>query len=178
MESNELKKNAASEELDVLQNNQTDEAATPGETIKSADIENEPSAPEPISLTPDLPEPASDSDLSEVPVSEVLEIPEIVQETKDVIEQTPEVAPEKDEAEVKVKKPRKTQTQIHPEPVPLPLIEASGTPETVLIDHIVQVVAEADDDDDDLFSDHEPDAHSIPIHDYSSYSKVQLINIV
>ncbi len=176
MESNELKKNAVSEEPDVLQNEQKDEAATPGEPVKSADIENEPSAPEPISLTPELPEPASDPDLPEVPVEEVLEIPEIVIETEAALEKTPDLVPEKDETAVKVKKPRKTHTQIHPEPIPSPLIEAAGTPETVLIDHIVQVVAEADDDDDDLFSDHEPDAHTIPIHDYSSYSKVQLIN--
>jgi len=67
------------------------------------------------------------------------------------------------------------ETSAATEAIPLPLKEVSGTAETALIDQIVQVDVESD-DDDDLFSDREPDANAIPIHDYSSYSKIQLIN--
>ena len=59
--------------------------------------------------------------------------------------------------------------------IPKPVIEVAGIAETTLIDQIVQVPEESD-DDDDLFSDRESDVHAIPIHDYSSYSKIQLVN--
>ncbi|HZK95391.1 MAG TPA: DUF349 domain-containing protein [Prolixibacteraceae bacterium] len=69
-------------------------------------------------------------------------------------------------AEKEVQEPAST------EATPVPMKEVS---ETALIDQIVQVPVETE-DDDDLFSDREPDANAIPIHDYSSYSKIQLIN--
>jgi Domain of Unknown Function (DUF349) len=59
--------------------------------------------------------------------------------------------------------------------IPIPVQEISGAAETTLIDQIVQV-ADLTDEDDDLFSEHESDGHTIPIHDYSSYSKIQLVN--
>ncbi len=59
--------------------------------------------------------------------------------------------------------------------IPIPVQEVSGTAETTLIDQIVQVTDDTE-EDDDLFSEHEPDGHAIPIHDYSSYSKIQLVN--
>ena len=68
-----------------------------------------------------------------------------------------------------------SETSKETEKIPLPVAVVAGAVETVLIDQMVQSAQETD-DDDDLFSDHEPDANTIPIHDYSSYSKIQLVN--
>ncbi len=59
--------------------------------------------------------------------------------------------------------------------IPMPVSEVAGTSENTLIDQIVQIPQDIE-EDDDLFSDGEPDTHLIPVHDYSSYSKVQLVN--
>ena len=59
--------------------------------------------------------------------------------------------------------------------IPTPVSEVAGTNENTLIDQIVQLSQESE-EDDDLFGDGEPDGHIIPVHDYSSYSKVQLVN--
>jgi len=107
----------------------------------------------------------------EVPV--VVIIPELVEELEISAVPISEVKVENIEITVPVYEV--------PEPVvnlgniPRPVKEVAGTAETTLIEQIVQVSNDLE-DDDDLFSDREPDAHAIPIHDYSSYSKVQLVN--
>ena len=78
--------------------------------------------------------------------------------------------------EIEVKDVQEVEPSADNENIPTPITGLAGKTETVLIDQIVQTSEVTDDDDDDLFSDKEPDANVIPIHDYSSYSKIQLIN--
>ncbi len=59
--------------------------------------------------------------------------------------------------------------------IPTPVDVSAIANENTLIDQIVQA-SEQTEEEDDLFSDHESDVHSIPIHDYSSYNKNQLVS--
>jgi hypothetical protein len=146
MESNELKKNAASEEIEVVKNVENVEknevtTTTSTPALECADIEDETAVEKAEPLPVDISEPLSE------PVQDP--VPEFIQESAPV-----------------------------PEQLPLPVAEepeVAEDMETALIDQIVQV-SEDPDEDDDLFSDSEPDATAIPVHDYSSYNKTQLIN--
>jgi len=158
MESNELKRNAASEEIEVVNNVENVEieevtATTSVPVLEGTDIEDETTfkeaEPLPVNISEPLTEPIKDP-VPEIEQESVPE-PEILQSS---IAEEPEISIE----------------EIHN-----PIIEATENAETALIDHIVQTSVESD-DDDDLFSDKEPDVNLIPIHDYSSYSKTQLIN--
>ncbi|MCX6239556.1 MAG: DUF349 domain-containing protein [Bacteroidia bacterium] len=176
MKSNELKKNVVSEEIEVLKNGEIvekDEDTTSVATLESADNENEASIEEveasPGNLSELVPEPVPES------------IPELVTEPyqlQESVSDEPKVSEEETHNQVsldEMKEVHETEPVVDTETIPLPLTEVAGTAETILIEQIVQVPEETD-DDDDLFSDREPDANSIPIHDYSSYSKIQLIN--
>jgi hypothetical protein len=165
MESNKLKKNATSKEIEVLKNDETIEqgdAAASVATLESADNGDEILAEGIETLSDDL------SELSTEPVSEIVSetIPEPV--TEPVPETIPETMPEPVTEPV-------TEPETIPEVVPQQIIEDAGTTETSLIDQMT-LVPEVSDEEDDLFSDREPDSHAIPIHDYSSYSKIQLVN--
>jgi hypothetical protein len=158
MESNELKRNAASEEIEVVDNVENVEieevtATTSVPVLEGTDIEDETILEEAEPLPVNISEPLTESIQDPVPEIEQESVPEpeILQSS---IAEEPEVSIE----------------EIHN-----PIIEVTEDAETALIDHIVQTPVESD-DDDDLFSDREPDVNLIPIHDYSSYSKTQLIN--
>ncbi len=214
MESNELTKKAASEEIEVLKNVEeieNDEATTSVATLESADnetlveeVESSPVVlyePEPELVPESIPELLPEITPELLPESVPELVPEITPEL--ALESAPEIVPEPNllatltsyeveapeekmqdvvseintKNDVDVKDVQEPETSVATEAIPLPLKEVSGTAETALIDQIVQVEVESDDDDDDdLFSDREPDANAIPIHDYSSYSKIQLIN--
>lgn len=108
-------------------------------------------------------------------VAEEVKVPEIV--ISDVaIEEVKVTEMLLDASSAEVKDDQETEPSIEKDNIPIPLTEVAGTTETVIIDQMVQATEAVDDDDDDLFSDREPDANVIPIHDYSSYSKIQLIN--
>ena len=185
MESNELKKNAASEVKELLKNGEM----TPGEvTLEGTDLEKEIVSEEVDSSRIDLSESITDPEPSEVIATEVLEVPEstevvpapeIIEVHKVVLKAkvqkaTPAVksvlVKEADTERVEEEEPVINLTNI-----PKPVHEVAGTAETTLIEQIVQVQEDTE-DDDDLFNDIEADAHAIPIHDYSSYSKIQLVN--
>jgi len=158
MESNELKRNAASEEIEVVNNVENVEieevtTTTSVPALEGADIEDETTLEEAEPLPVNISEPLTESIQDPVPEIEQESVPE------------PEILQSliAEEHEVLIE-------EIHN-----PIIEVTEEAETALIDHIVQTSVESD-DDDDLFSDREPDANLIPIHDYSSYSKTQLIN--
>jgi len=143
MESNELKKNAASEEIEVLKSGRTrkkDEAATAEAASGSSDNVKE-------TLSEDL-----------------LALPDIllVPDTKPVAEPEKELSqgPESSTVSEQISEP----IEQHPD----------SDKEPSLIQ--VTAIEEVEDEDDDLFSDREPDGHLIPVHDYSSYSKNQLVN--
>jgi hypothetical protein len=183
MESNELKKSEASEETGLLKNVENDEATPSVADLKSTDVENDLSAEEVESsfvvLSESLTDPVFVSDSAEEDVEEVLEesldsAPALEGEVNvEVFHDTlfsPEVELVSEVDDVPEIKP-----VLNLDAIPKPFVEVAGTAETALIDQIVQIPDEAD-DDDDLFSDSEPDAHAIPIHDYSSYSKIQLVN--
>jgi hypothetical protein len=183
MESNELKKSEASEETGLLKNVENDEATPSVADLKSTDVENDVSAEEVESsfvvLSESLTDPVFVSDSAEEDVEEVLEesldsAPALEGEVNvEVFHDTlfsPEVELVSEVDDVPEIKP-----VLNLDAIPKPFVEVAGTAETALIDQIVQIPDEAD-DDDDLFSDSEPDAHAIPIHDYSSYSKIQLVN--
>ena len=145
MESNELNKNATSEEIEVLKNDEVveqDEATSSVVSPGSTAFENE-----------ILVEKTQSSPLV------------IIEETHDY----PHLL-----ADIEEPKP-----PVELDPIPSPKVDE--TLETMSIEQIDLIQEETDsnddnDDDDDLFSDREPDAHAIPIHDYSSYSKIQLVN--
>ena len=197
MESNELKKNAASDETELLKNGEvTAEEVTP----KGTDSDNSVPAEKSLDSSPDI-----ESDSLKDPVtieesaieivslgtdSEEVNVPEIVEKLKAKVEIPKQVEEQSliEEAlasepiEVVFNKsalvedePENSEPLINLDTIPKPVLEVAEAGETTLIDQIVQV-AEESDDDDDLFSDREPDAHAIPIHDYSSYSKIQLVN--
>ncbi|MEI7523137.1 MAG: DUF349 domain-containing protein [Mariniphaga sp.] len=197
MESNELKKNAASDETELLKNGEvTAEEVTP----KGTDSDNAVPAEKSLDSSPDI-----ESDSLKDPVtieesaieivslgtdSEEVNVPEIVEKLKAKVEIPKQVEEQSliEEAlasepiEVVFNKsalvedePENSEPLINLDTIPKPVLEVAEAGETTLIDQIVQV-AEESDDDDDLFSDREPDAHAIPIHDYSSYSKIQLVN--
>lgn len=183
MESNELKKSEASEETGLLKNVENDEATPSVADLKSTDVENDVSAEEVESsfvvLSESLTDPVFVSDSAEEDVEEFLEesldsAPALEGEVNvEVFHDTlfsPEVELVSEVDDVPEIKP-----VLNLDAIPKPFVEVAGTAETALIDQIVQIPDEAD-DDDDLFSDSEPDAHAIPIHDYSSYSKIQLVN--
>jgi len=158
MESNELKKNAASEENEVVNNVENVEiedvtATTSVPDLDGADIEDETTLEEAEPLPVNISEPITESIQDPVPEIEQESVPET-----EILQ-----SPIAEEPEVSI------------EEIYNPIIEVTEDAETALIDHIVQTPVESD-DDDDLFSDREPDANLIPIHDYSSYSKTQLIN--
>jgi hypothetical protein len=179
MESNELKKSEVSEETEFLKKDENNEISILADDVLSANPEKDQSDEE-VESSPDN---FSESVLDEVLIAVATEeeptvavVPEDegaaeVSEFQEVtdkmviaadIEPAEEVIPE-------------IEPSVNLESIPKPLPEVSGTNEITLIDQIVQV-AEEPDDDDDLFNDREYDAHAIPIHDYSSYSKIQLIN--
>ncbi len=184
MESNELKKSEASEESGLLKNVENDEATSSAAELKSTDIENEASVEEIESLTVELSDPLIDpvlittsvneevEDVSEPEPQELAAVPSAGAPEDQTLEiaSVPEV-----EAVPEVNDILESEPVINLDTIPKPVTEVAETAETTLIDQIVQV-AEESDEDDDLFSDREPDAHVIPIHDYSSYSKIQLIN--
>ena len=158
MESNELKRNAASEENEVVNivENVDIEEVTSMASVSAAEgagIEDETTLEEAKPLSVNISEPLTEPIEDPVPEIEQESVPEaeILQSS---IAEEPEVSIEE---------------------IQNPIIEVTEDAETTLIDHIVQTPVESD-DDDDLFSDREPDANLIPIHDYSSYSKTQLIN--
>ncbi len=122
-------------------------------------------APEPDLLSQSAVE---DVEISDEETDEHVSVAE--NETQDSVSENNIVQPEAEGNNVS-----EPETATDSEAIPLPLKEVSGAAETTFIDQIVQVPVESD-DDDDLFSDREPDANAIPIHDYSSYSKIQLIN--
>ncbi len=197
MESNELKKNAASEETELLRN---DEVTPEEATLESTDSENVVSAEERVDPAPDkesdsLSDPIGvEDEIIEVAApkdeSEEVKVPEIVEEpiAKSEVPKSEKRPAIKKELKAKVvqeanleesilveKEIEITEPVINLGNIPKPVIEVAGIAETTLIDQIVQVPEESD-DDDDLFSDRESDVHAIPIHDYSSYSKIQLVN--
>jgi hypothetical protein len=184
MESNELKKSEASEETGFLKNVENDEATPSVADLKGTDVENDVSEEEVESSSVDLSESLTDpvllSDSAEQDVEEVSEEESLdcapaleagvnVDEPQDTIF-SPEVEVVSEVIDFPEIKP-----VLNLDTIPKPFVEVAGTAETTLIDQIVQIPDEAD-DDDDLFSDSEPDTHAIPIHDYSSYSKIQLVN--
>jgi len=180
MESNELKKGLVSEETDFLKNGKNDEATTIASTSESTDPEDgvaENEVDPPFELTDPIPDPLEVA-ASAVEIEEESEIPEKVAGAEEEESELPEAS---EEVVVFAETDNNANTFDEQEPlinldnIPKPVSEIGSTPETTLIDQIVQVTAESD-DDDDLFSDREPDAHAIPVHDYSSYSKIQLIN--
>ena len=213
MESNELNKNAASEEAELLQN---DEVAPVQVAPKSTEPEKVVSIdevePTPVKLPDSLTDPVltevQEGGVSEepeakveVPVPELAEVPAVEElantnvsvepkvkakaKTREAVivaepieEKLPEVAISETKIEnvaITVPEIEVAEPVINLENIPIPVVEVADAAETTLIDQIVQVAVDSE-DDDDLFSDREPDAHAIPIHDYSSYSKVQLVN--
>jgi hypothetical protein len=184
MESNELKKSEASEETGFLKNVENDEATPSVADLKGTDVENDVSEEEVESSSVDLSESLTDpvllSDSAEQDVEEVSEEESLdcapaleagvnVDEPQDTIF-SPEVEVVSEVIDFPEIKP-----VLNLDTIPKPFVEVAGTAETTLIDQIVQIPDDAD-DDDDLFSDSEPDTHAIPIHDYASYSKIQLVN--
>jgi hypothetical protein len=157
MESNELKKNETSEEIGVVNDGGT------VENIEATIVASEPESSN-IEIEDEK------VNLSSGIETEVEAVPEVVE-----VDVAGEAIAE-EQLEEPICEVGEPEAILDSEDLPKPLIEDAGTTETVLIDQIVQAVAEIDDDDDDLFSDREPDANAIPIHDYSSYSRVQLIN--
>jgi len=214
MESNELNKNAASEEVELLQN---DEVAPPQVAPESTEPEKVVSIEEVEPSLVKLPASLTDPVLAEVLAEGVSEEPEAKVEVPvaglsevvgiEAAVNTNETVEPRAKAKVKIKAalvvpesieevrvPEVSITEIKAdnieigalekevvEPVikldniPKPVVEVADAAETTLIDQIVQVPDDSE-EDDDLFSDREPDAHAIPIHDYSSYSKIQLVN--
>ncbi len=153
MESNELKKSETSEETEFLTNVKNDV-----ELVIAGQTQDPESDKEPDVLSDETPDQVSPSEAEEI----VEELQEATSEPVLEVE-----VPENDIAV--------TESSINLDTIPQPLVEVAETAETTLIDQIVQVQIDSD-DDDDLFSDREPDIHAIPVHDYSSYSKVQLVN--
>ena len=153
MESNELKKSETSEETEFLTNVKNDV-----ELVIAGQTQDPESDKEPDVLSDETPDQVSPSEAEEI----VEELQEATSEPVLEVE-----VPENDIAV--------TESSINLDTIPQPLVEVAETAETTLIDQIVQVQIDSD-DDDDLFSDREPDIHAIPVHDYSSYSKFQLVN--
>ena len=180
MESNELKKSAASDETELLKN---DGVMSEELTLKSADLENELPVEEVETSSVNLSESLADPVQMDNGSSEEIEEPEAVvqvPETNLITEKKAKVKDSKaivieDNVDTTAPDSDANEVVLTLDAIPLPVLEVAETAETILIDQIVQV-ATGSDDDDDLFSEGEPDAHTIPIHDYSSYSKVQLVN--
>ena len=142
MESNELKKNATSDEIGMVKDGELIENNIAESTESTQGIMNE--------------ETVAENEASSGENSELTEIQELTSN---------EIA--KDE----------TTAPVETETLPEIVISDAVNIENALIDEIVQVkVVSDEDEDDDLFSDHESDTNAIPVHDYSSYSKAQLIS--
>lgn len=158
MESTELKKNAASEEIGFVTNDETGEdvAPTSGAALESADNEIETLVEEDEATSDNVSdqEPVKEPEPPKVPEPPTIPDPEPLPPPITMTEQEGEI-------------PAAIETT-----VTAPVTETS---EHVLIEQMVHPSDEID-EDDDLFSDREPDANVIPIHDYSSYSKLQLIS--
>ena len=173
MESNELKKNVASEETELLKNVENDEAPASVTALESTENES-------IKTTEEI-------DISSLTTEEPLSVPdnpvdsstnetEVLSVAFEQVEERAELAAEPaTEADIPEIINAETESSVNLDKIPKPVKEVAGATENALIDQIVQVPLEVD-DDDDLFNDREPDSHAIPIHDYSSYSKVQLVN--
>ena len=160
MESNELIKKEASEENEFLENGEileNEEAKASVAAGESTDNENLTLANEAESLPEALTGHLPDADLQTV-----LTVDSELDDNQE-ISSVPE-------------EPKISENTVVNVDIPEPVTKINEVTETVLIDQIVQASDVPDDDDDDLFSDIEPDSHAIPIHDYSSYSKIQLIN--
>ncbi len=171
MESNELEKSASAEKIEVLKNDETSENSeviTTGADIESTGIMNETSVEQVESSPVNLSEPVSDPDLPEV---EAIDEVEVSEDETQGSESALEV-----NTETEINDSTGNEPELVSDTIPLPVLEAAGIAEPALIDQIVQVIADNDEDDDDLFSDEETDLHATPIHDYSSYSKMHLIN--
>ena len=212
MESNELNKNAASEEVELLQNDEVAPAqVAPKSTEPEKIVPIEQVEPSPVKLPDSLTDHVLAEDRTdgvseepeakvEMPVPGLAEVAavEVAVDANEAVEPKAKVktkaslvVPESIE-EVRVPEVSLTEIKadnieigalenevVEPvnklENIPLPVVEVADAAETTLIDQIVQVPDDSE-EDDDLFSDREPDAHAIPIHDYSSYSKIQLVN--
>jgi len=169
MESSELKKIAASEENGSLKNDETgkDVASTSGAILESEnEIETLVEEVEPSSVKDSNPEPVKEPEPVKVPEPPTIPDPEPLPPPvtmSDPEEEVPATAMLSDDAEQPLEKDASAE----------PL---AGIPETVSTEAMAHSAEESEEEDDDLFSDREPDANIIPIHDYSSYSKIQLIN--
>ena len=194
MESNELKKSTPSQEADLLTNN----VAIPLEDTPPKIDPSQKGSVKGKKATDKLSESVIDAVKKDVKgktttkavkAKKVDEAPKATTTSKSktpkgvqAIEEKPKVKSTKsvaakqvkDTAELPITEVSKA-TSNSKRSIPIPVQEILGAAETTLIDQIVQV-ADLSDEDDDLFSEHEPDGHTIPIHDYSSYSKIQLVN--
>ena len=143
--------------------------------------------------------PATTTEIEQLPVSiqENAE-PVTISETVVVIEEIPDELPVVQEAEivpVEIEIPAETVVVIEEVPDELPVVQEAATVpaeieiavetivaetihenESELTDAILEPQLDVIDEEDDPFHDDEPIAEGLPIHDYSSYNKINLIN--